>query len=49
MIINKLNLQHLIAMKNAGGYSIHNPIKRPIASITFRTQCLALAREEESK
>ena len=27
MIIIKINLQHLIAMKNAGGYSSCNPMK----------------------
>ena len=36
-------------MKNASRYSMHNPIERPMGSITFKTQCLALAREEGSK
>ena len=43
MIMNELKLQHLIAMKNAGGYSMRNLIETPIATIAFGMQCLALA------
>ena len=37
---------HLIGMKNAGGYSACNPIERPMVSVTFGTQALALDRLE---
>ena len=46
MIMIELQLEYLIAMKNAGGLSLYNPIERPMGSVTFGTQCLALARLE---
>ena len=49
MMMIKLNLQHLIVMKNAGGYSSHNPIERAMGSIAFGSQCLALDRLEGLK
>ena len=49
MIMIKLKMQHSIAMKNAGGYSSCNPIERPMGSIAFGSQCLALYRLEGPK
>ena len=46
VIMIELKLEHLIAMKNAGGLSIYNPIERPVGSVTLGAQCLALARLE---
>ena len=35
MIMNELNLQYLIAIKNVRGYSIYNPIERVMGAIMF--------------
>ena len=43
-----LGLEHVIAIKNTGGYSIYNPIERPMSSINLCCMGLALAREQSS-
>ena len=48
VIMIELKLQHLIAAKNAGGYSIYNPVERPMGAITYGMQTLALARNEST-
>ena len=49
MIMNELKLVHLIAMKNAGGNSMHNPTERAMGAVAFGSQCLALDRSEAPK
>ena len=45
----KLKLVYLIRMKNAGGYSAWNPIERPMGSLMFGVQTLALDRLEGTR
>ena len=49
MTMLELKFQHSIAMKNARGYSIYNPIERAMGAVTFGSQCLALERLEASR
>ena len=46
MIMRKLGLTYLIAMKNARGLSAHNPFERATGAVTFGLQYLALNRIE---
>ena len=48
IIAFELELEHVIAIKNAGGCSIYNPIERPMSSINLCYMGLALAYEELS-
>ena len=48
MIAIELKLEHIIARKNAGGYSTCNPIERAMSSLNFYCQGLALSREEST-